>query len=237
MQQPTRRSVVNFFFIWILHLCHAYHTTGKIFFHLPTTTEKPQLVLISGATGAGKSTFGMSVALNQGIIRCLSTDSIREILRSCDPQKSNAALHRSTYSGTGDPVEEWKECCSVLHPSIDSLVDDSLKRGVSMVLEGVHLMPSYANDWINKWRAGGGHALGCVLTISDEKAHEKLIFRRGEITKKSFRAENQMQSLKRIRKIQDAMIHMAQQCNWLLIEQKVEPDPVETIQHLLHSSS
>jgi 2-phosphoglycerate kinase len=44
----------------------------------------------------GKSTFGMSVALSQGILKCISTDSAREVMRSYD---DNPVLHRSSYEG------------------------------------------------------------------------------------------------------------------------------------------
>ena len=55
--------------------------TGKTlrsFVFSPKQNTKPQLVLIAGCTGTGKSTFGMSVALNQNILKCISTDTIRE---------------------------------------------------------------------------------------------------------------------------------------------------------------
>ena len=70
----------------------------------------------------------------------------------------------------------------VLDVSIEALVNDAMKRGVSLVLEGVHIIPS--NILIDRWIASGGVALGCLLTITDAEAHRKLIFRRGEVTKK-----------------------------------------------------
>jgi 2-phosphoglycerate kinase len=44
--------------------------------------NKPKLVLIAGCPGTGKSTFGMAVALDQGIIKCMSTDTVRAVMRS-----------------------------------------------------------------------------------------------------------------------------------------------------------
>jgi len=69
-----------------------------------------------------------------------------------------------------------------MEDSIDGLVDDAINRGVSLVLEGVHIVPS--NKLIDKWKSVGGDALGCLLVITDEEAHRDLIFKRGEITKK-----------------------------------------------------
>ena len=121
----------------------------------------------------------MSLALSQGILKCMSTDSAREVMRTYD---QSPALHRSSYEGVGDPVEDWKESCMVLDVSIEALVNDAMKRGVSLVLEGVHIIPS--NTLIDRWISNGGVALGCLLTITDAEAHRKLIFRRGEVTKK-----------------------------------------------------
>jgi len=176
--------------------------------------------------GTGKSTFGMEVAISQGILKCISTDSVRQIMRTYDDAP---ALHRSSYSGDGDPVQSWKECSSVLQDSIDSLVGDAIKRGVSLVLEGVHIVPS--DTIIERWTSHGGIAAGCVLTISDPLAHKEVILRRGEITKKG--ADQQMKAFSRIRIIQEEMIRLGKLHNWLLIEQRLEPDPIDQLTKVL----
>eukprot|EP01035_Chromulina_nebulosa_P017581 gene17581-23151_t len=200
----------------------------KPFFHTPKIFSQPQLVLISGPTGTGKSTFGMSLALSRGILRCISTDTIRQVMRTYD---LSPALHRSSYSGNGDAIINWRECCEVLDDSIESVVSDAMKRGVSIVIEGVHVVPS--NKLINNWRERGGKALGCVLTITDEAEHKKLISKRGEITRKG--SDQQVKAFSRIRTIQSEMIRLAKLNNWLMIEQKVEPDPIDIVTELLVS--
>lgn len=169
----------------------------------------------------------MTVALNQGILKCISTDSVRQVLRSKSDDRSSspAALHRSSYSGSGDAVTEWKECCQVLHKSVESLVIDALNRGVSLVLEGVHIVPS--NDLLDKWRADGGEAVGCLLVINDAEAHRDLIFKRGEITKKG--SEKQQLAFHRIREIQQEMIDLAQENKWIIIEQQLGPNPMDIV--------
>lgn len=197
------------------------------FIYTPKVTNKPKLILISGCTGTGKSTFGMTVALNQGILKCISTDSVRQVLRSQseDNSVSPTALHRSSYSGQGDPITEWKECCEVLDKSVKSLVMDAMNRGVSLVLEGVHIVPS--NDLIDQWRSSGGEAVGCLLVINDAEAHRDLIFKRGEITKKG--SEKQQLAFHRIRKIQQEMIDLARANQWIIIEQQLGPNPMDIV--------
>jgi len=63
--------------------------------------NKPKLILIGGAPGTGKSTFGMSLALDQGILKCISTDTIRAVMRSFVAQDVSPALHRSSYAQVG----------------------------------------------------------------------------------------------------------------------------------------
>jgi 2-phosphoglycerate kinase len=192
--------------------------------------SKPQLILIAGCTGTGKSTFGMSIALSQSILKCVSTDTIREVTRTQTlTEPKPAELMRSSYEGDGDPVVNWTESCKCLDLGINGLVDDALKRGTSLVLEGVHIQPT--NELIDRWRAGGGIAIGCLLMIRDAESHRSLIFKRGEVTKKG--EEKKMKSFERIRKIQDAMFKMAVANDWLLVEQKIEPDPIDIVTSLL----
>lgn len=219
--------------MWKIHLLFALQClsiaalSGRLFFHLPLQPDKPQLVLIGGCTGTGKSTFGMSIALNQGILRCISTDSIRQVMRTFN---DTPALHRSSYSGKLDPIIQWRETCDVLTESLENVVIDASNRGVSIVIEGVHIVPG--NHLLDMWRAKGGVGIGCILTIPDEVAHRQLIFNRGEITRKG--AEAQMKAFDRIRLIQTEMMSLAKQHQWTMIQQQLQPDPVEMIQDLLH---
>jgi 2-phosphoglycerate kinase len=174
---------------------------------------------------AGKSTFGMQTALSQGILKCVSTDTVRTVMRSFVSKEISPALHRSSYDGDGDAIVDWRECCSVLEGSIEALVCDAIERGVGLVVEGVHLVPS--NKLIQMWKKAGGVAIGVVLKISDEKAHETLINQRGEITKKG--EEKKIRSFGRIRAIQDELVRLAEESEWLLIEQKLKPEPIEII--------
>ena len=83
--------------------------------------DPPRLILISGCPGTGKSSkclrfcvslmhtalttldtqinrnyaaFGMSLALEQGILKCISTDTIRAVMRSYVPGSISPPLHR-----------------------------------------------------------------------------------------------------------------------------------------------
>lgn len=214
--------------------CQFYITNGlqgiNALSLLKPAGKAPELILISGCTGTGKSTFGMEAAITRGILKCISTDTIRQILRT---QSEDRALHRSSFQGTGDAVTDWKATCRVLNLGIESVIDDSIRRGTSLVLEGVHLVPG--NKYIDRWVKSGGAAVGVVLSIPDSEIHRKVIFRRGEITTKG--AANQIDNFPRIRAIHDEMVRMGRENKWLVIEQKpnIEPRPIDLLNNEINA--
>lgn len=224
------------FFSLIFPLLYAVTTTAfggistrSFTFSPKIYDEKPKLILISGCTGTGKSTFGMSVALDQGILKCISTDTVRAVMRSFIGKDISPSLHRSSYKKSrpddDDPVQSWLETCTVLSASVEGLVDDAISRGISLVVEGVHIVPS--NELIRKWEESGGVAVGCLLTIPDENAHKSLLRRRGDVTGKG--EEEKLQSFDRVGVIQNEMSRLAKDSQWITIEQKIGLDPLEMI--------
>jgi 2-phosphoglycerate kinase len=192
--------------------------------------DKPNLILISGSPGTGKSTFAMQVSLDQGILKCISTDTIRATMRSFVSRDISPALHRSSYAEAfeGDcPVRSWKETCSVLSPSVEGLIDDAMKRGTSIVVEGVHVIPN--NVLIEKWEQAGGVAVGVLLQIKNEEKHKRQLRKRGVMTGAVEAEENKIASFDRIRAIQNEMMRLAKENKWIQIEQRTQADPLDLI--------
>lgn len=202
--------------------------------------EPPKLILISGGPGTGKSTFGMSIALEQGILKCISTDTVRAVMRSYVPESISPPLHRSSYAsstddGTDDPVKSWIETCKVLDSSVDGLVVDAIRRGVSLVLEGVSIRPS--RKYIDMFVAAGGTACGVLLVVSNEDQHKHLLLKRGFMTGNTEAEERKLESFDRVRLIQDEMISLASEAGWVLIEQRVDPDPLDVVADELYKAN
>jgi 2-phosphoglycerate kinase len=180
----------------------------------------------------------MSVALDQRILKCISTDTIRATMRSFVSKDISPALHRSSYAEAfeGDcPVRSWKETCSVLAPSVEGLIQDAMKRGTSIVVEGVHVVPN--NDLIKRWEDAGGVACGVLLQIRNEDKHKRQLQRRGVMTGVMEAEEKKIASFDRIRSIQAEMMRLAAENNWVQIEQRTQPDPLDLVGHILSSES
>lgn len=96
-----------------------------------------------------------------------------------------------------------------------------------MVLEGVSIRPS--RKWIDKFTAAGGTACGVLLVVSNEETHKKLLLKRGFMTGNKGAEEKKLKSFDRVRMIQDEMIRSAKESGWVLIEQRVDPDPLDVV--------
>lgn len=141
----------------------------------------------------------------------------------------------SADDGTDDPVKSWKETCKVLDSSVEGLVDDAIQRGVSLVLEGVSIYPS--RRWIDKFKEAGGTACGVLLTVSKEETHKNLLLKRGFMTGNTGAEQKKLKSFDRVRLIQDEMIRSAKEAGWVLIEQRVDPDPLDVVADELYKAS
>ena len=104
-----------------------------------------------------------------------------------------------------------------------------------MVLEGVSIRPS--RKLIDKFKAAGGTACGVLLVVTDEETHKNLLLKRGFMTGNVGAEEKKLKSFDRVRAIQDEMIRSAKESGWVLIEQRVDPDPLDVVADELYRAA
>jgi len=141
-------------------------------------SDKPLIVLIGGTTGVGKSTIATEVAHRLGITRIVSTDSIRQVMRGIFSRDLMPAIYESSFNawrGLRIPVPQgadpvivgFREQTAVVTTGIKSLIERAVVEGVSMIVEGIHLVPGY----IDPCEFHSASVVQLIVTVDEEDAH------------------------------------------------------------------
>lgn len=140
--------------------------------------DRPLILLVGGTTGVGKSTIATELAHRLGITRIVSTDSIRQVMRGIFSQDLMPAIYESSFNawrglrvpvphGANPVIVGFREQTAVVTTGIKSLIERAVLEGVSMIVEGIHVVPGYiepsafADAWVVQF----------VVTVDDEDAH------------------------------------------------------------------
>jgi 2-phosphoglycerate kinase len=141
-------------------------------------SDRPLVVLIGGTTGVGKSTIATEVAHRLGLTRIVSTDSIREVMRGIFSKDLMPAIYESSFNawrslripvpaGADPVIVGFREQTAVVTTGIKSLIERAALEGVSMIIEGIHLVPGY----IDPAEFTGATVVQLVVAVDDEEAH------------------------------------------------------------------
>jgi 2-phosphoglycerate kinase len=114
-------------------------------------SEKPMILLLGGAAGAGKTSLGHEVAHRLGIQRVVSTDAIRQVMRIMLSPALVPAIHVSSYNAhqvvaeraTGDDpvVDAFLVQATTVSVGVRAMMDRAVAENRSMILEGVSVVP------------------------------------------------------------------------------------------------
>ncbi len=184
--------------------------------------DLPFIVLIGGTTGTGKSTVATQLAARLGITRILSTDAIREVMRSMFSERIMPALHTSSFEAsnalrgplpkTADPVIVGFEAqVRAVSVAIEALIERSVLEGTDLIIEGAHLVPGFVEspDWSPPWE-DKAVVVQVVITVDDEDVHRSHFFLR-EMEAGQRNVERYLSHFENIRKIQRYIRSAAEQ--------------------------
>ena len=191
----------------------------------------PRLLIIAGATGTGKSTVAMKIGAKSNFARLISTDAIREIMRSIDDTQMDSALHRSSFyiGESNDAIIDWVDTCKAVEKGIEATINRAMREGIDLLLEGVHIIPS--DRLIRSWIDAGGIALGVIMMVSDEEKHKSMIKSRDA---HSFRrSDRYIAHFDRIRRIQDGLIERSKIASWPVIDISRVASDQDKVEHYL----
>lgn len=147
--------------------------------------KEPLIILIGGASGVGTSSIAFEVANRLGIRNMISTDMIREVMRKIVGRELVPTIYESSYTAYKSlripPPPEFDEVLigfrdhvETVSIGVEAVIERALKEGISIVIEGVHIVPGYIReDLVNK-----ENVTMFVLTISDENVHKGRFYSR-----------------------------------------------------------
>ncbi|MCD6452066.1 MAG: zeta toxin family protein [Acidobacteria bacterium] len=180
--------------------------------------EKPVIILIGGATGAGKTSLSAEVAHRMGIIRMISTDSVRQIMRIMFSQELLPSIHSSSYDAWKDlvyPLAEesdpvivaFREQAIRVSVGVKALIDRAVEENYNMIIDGVHLVPGLVNwdEYRNK-----AHIIPLVVVVLEKDHYRQRFLLRQQIAP-TRQFERYLANFDSILKIQDYIIERAEQ--------------------------
>ena len=125
-------------------------------------SDRPLLILIGGTAGCGKSTIATELANRLDIVRSVSTDMLREVMRILLPERIAPVLHESSFvawKALPDPAHQHAETDALLAEGYSSqahlvslaneaVIQRAVREHVPLILEGVHVYPGMLEEII-----------------------------------------------------------------------------------------
>lgn len=175
--------------------------------------EKPAIILIGGATGVGKSTIASQLANRLGIVRIISTDSIRQVMRTFFSAELMPAIHYSSFNAAAAvriPVGKnlnpnlvaFVEQVEMVSVGVKAIIDRALEEGTSLVVEGVHLVPGF----LEVTPSDRAVFLSLTVAVSDPELHMSHFLVRERETDGRRPFTRYVEHFEEIRKIQDFIL-------------------------------
>jgi len=164
----------------------------------------PVIILIGGPTGIGKSSIALEFAHRMGIKQVIGTDTIREIMKNVIAPNLIPPVHHSSFEAwktISHSVKEdkvivgFREQAKVVSIGINAVIERSLKEGMSLIIEGVHIVPEFMLIKSN--------IVPIMLCLDDVDVHKSRFVSRASATHVRRDAYHYIDSIKPIRTIQD----------------------------------
>lgn len=192
--------------------------------------HRPIVLLIGGAPGVGKSTLAAELGYRLGISRIVSSDSIRQALRSLISAELSPALHASSFSawraellpGEGDfakprrkrVIRGFQRQVQQLSTALQAIMRRNIDEYVSSVMEGIHLVPGFMP--LEQFR--DATVIELVVAVRDKDTHYNHFNVRDMQTHHHRSREAYFENFDEIRIIHDFIVQRAEEENVPVID-------------------
>lgn len=188
-------------------------------------SEDPLIILIGGASGIGTSSISFELANRLGIKNMLSTDMVREVMRKIVSKELCPTLFESSYTAadaltTPAPPEfdrtliGFKDHVTTVNVGLTGVIERALKEGISIVIEGVHIVPGFVNEEL----LSKPNVYLFVLSLSDEEIHKSRFYSRCRQLWARRPLKRYLKNFSAIRKTHDYIVGEAHKHNTPVIE-------------------
>ena len=188
-------------------------------------SKDPLIILIGGASGIGTSSISFELASRLGIKSLLGTDMIREVMRKMVSKELCPTLFQSSYTAedvlkTPAPPEfdktllGFKDHVETVNVGLTGVIERSIKEGISIVIEGVHIVPGFIDEEL----LNRPNVYLFVLALSDEKIHKGRFYSRCRQLWARRPLKRYLKNFSSIRKTHDYIVHVAEKHDVHVIE-------------------
>ncbi|MBR2558505.1 MAG: 2-phosphoglycerate kinase [Methanobrevibacter sp.] len=178
-------------------------------------SEKPLIILIGGASGVGTSSMAFELASRLGLKNLISTDMIREVMRKIVSKDLNPVIHKSSFDAhesirtpsirVDSVIEGYISHVDVVNVGIEAIIERSIKEGISIIIEGVHVVPGFISEELLR----NNNIIMFTLIVDDEETHKQRFYTRCRQPWVKRSLEKYMENFETIRKIQRFLIEQS----------------------------
>ncbi len=180
--------------------------------------EKPVIILMGGATGVGKSTVASLLSARLGITRQVSTDVIREVMRSLFAPELIPTLYNSSFSAfeklriplpatTDRVIVGFLEQAAMVWVGIRALIERAILERTNFIIEGAHVVPGIVDSQFFE----DAFIVQMVLAVDDPGQHRSHFEIREVETEGARPFARYLANFDNIRKIQDYVLGLAEE--------------------------
>ncbi len=129
------------------NLIFKYESTLTEYYSRQPDNKNAFVIFIGGGAATGKSTIAWELARTLGIRNIISTDLVRQIIRQLNPDEVLQAETWDLWRFVSDTksnetlYEGLEAQTKIIEPFIISLTEYALAKGMSTIIEGIHILP------------------------------------------------------------------------------------------------